>query len=442
MDKDDIKSLLKSKGVLGETNKRKHCWKKYWDDECSNIFASYSISYRNEDEAWFCLLHNIEPPKCPLCGNLCKFTGRIKSGNTGYNTVCENCSANSLENKRTIISETKKSFSEDKKQEIIKKRKQTKLKLYGDENYMCYGSTSFRNYMLEKYGNEYYSNREKMYETNLQRYGVLYNFQIPGFANKSIEKKIELYGNASNYNKTKQTNLQRYGVEHISQDINTQNKSIKKKRLKISKIEKDNNCTLQSKIYKKYGQGWKNLHLDRIIINNNIYIDNTYIPLIEKYINEGTHTNNYTSNKEKQLVEYIKSIYSGPILENVTNIVKTTHNRFYELDIFLPELNIAFDFNGVYWHSDKFKDKYYHQRKTKQCYEAGIILVHIYEHIWDSDENIRNNIKSIIENQNDILKYNLIPVYLYKEYDLTEPELMEVSLFKIYNEGKFIKKTI
>jgi len=51
-----------------------------------------------------------------------------------------------------------------------------------------------------------------------------------------------------------------------------------------------------------------------------------------------------------------------------------------ELDILIPEKKIAIEFNGVIWHSDKFKkDRQYHANKTKRVNEAGYRLIHIWE---------------------------------------------------------------
>lgn len=445
MDKSDIISIFKSKGILGPKGKRKYCWEKYWDEESEQLFENYSIKYRNNEEAWFCLLHNIEPPICPICGNLCTFTGRLKSKNKGYNTVCNNCSANSLYDKRNTVSETKKSYSKDKLNSIIIKRKQTNLERYGDENHMCYGSESFHNNMIKKYGDPYYSNREKAKQTNLERYGCEYNFQIPGYQEYIITLKKEKYGNSSNYIKTKQTNLERYGYEHIGQVKKFQIQSSMSKNAHIKKIENTYNCTHQQKLVKKYGQGWKSIGLEKIKIDGYIFIDNSHIELIERYSKEGTHTNQYVSKKEKDVVKYIKSIYDGEVLENITNIIANNNHRYYELDIYIPSLKLAFDFNGTYWHSNRFKDKLYHQRKTKACYEQGVQLIHIYEYLWDTErEEIKKMIKSIINDQFTGSLYNSPIITEYEEYELSEPEQIIIKYnnqeFTIYNEGKFIRK--
>jgi hypothetical protein len=66
-----------------------------------------------------------------------------------------------------------------------------------------------------------------------------------------------------------------------------------------------------------------------------------------------------------------------------------------EIDIYLPDLKIGFEFNGLYWHSDKYKKKDYHLEKTKHFNDRGIHLIHIWEDDWDLRSDI---IKSQIKN--------------------------------------------
>lgn len=59
-----------------------------------------------------------------------------------------------------------------------------------------------------------------------------------------------------------------------------------------------------------------------------------------------------------------------------------------ELDIFIPSLNIAVEYNGLYYHSDKFRDKDYHLDKLTLCQEKGIRLIQIFEDEWYSKQEI------------------------------------------------------
>lgn len=52
-----------------------------------------------------------------------------------------------------------------------------------------------------------------------------------------------------------------------------------------------------------------------------------------------------------------------------------------ELDIFIPEHNLAIEFSGLYWHSDKHQriDNNYHASKMLACESRGIRLITIFE---------------------------------------------------------------
>jgi hypothetical protein len=56
---------------------------------------------------------------------------------------------------------------------------------------------------------------------------------------------------------------------------------------------------------------------------------------------------------------------------------------------------LGFEFNGLYWHSDRFKNKNYHYDKTIFFKNNEIRIVHIWEDDWDLKKNI---VKSMISN--------------------------------------------
>ena len=65
----------------------------------------------------------------------------------------------------------------------------------------------------------------------------------------------------------------------------------------------------------------------------------------------------------------------------------------FELDII--EGNIAVEFDGLYWHSNKPKD--YHLNKTKACENKDIRLIHIFEDEWrDKKEICKSLIRSAL----------------------------------------------
>ena len=106
---------------------------------------------------------------------------------------------------------------------------------------------------------------------------------------------------------------------------------------------------------------------------------------------------------EDQLLNFVKSIYDGTVRNNDRRTLKSLK----ELDIYLPAKKLAFEFDGLYWHSDaaglkkgelpsKELKQYSvnrHLSKTKECEELGIRLIHIFEDDWIFKGDI---IKSII----------------------------------------------
>lgn len=100
------------------------------------------------------------------------------------------------------------------------------------------------------------------------------------------------------------------------------------------------------------------------------------------------------SKEEIELVEYIQSIYKGEIQTNIKGIVPRN-----EIDIFLPELSIAIEYNGLYWHSEKGgRMKDYHINKTKHCSLQNIHLIQIFSDEWlNKKEIVKSKLQSILK---------------------------------------------
>ena len=72
-------------------------------------------------------------------------------------------------------------------------------------------------------------------------------------------------------------------------------------------------------------------------------------------------------------------------------------NDKYELDIYVPELKIAFEYNGLFWHSETHRPNNYHRDKTNLCVDNNIKLIHIFEDEWEFKQDIvKSRICSIL----------------------------------------------
>ena len=134
----------------------------------------------------------------------------------------------------------------------------------------------------------------------------------------------------------------------------------------------------------------------------------------------------------------------------------------YEIDIYIPKYKIGIEYNGLRWHSSKFKkDNNYHLKKLEQCEERGITLIQIFE-----DEYLYHKaavlalIKSIIPNANKhtILSKQItteqakdfLPKYSLDENKRTSAyigcfecnNLIGVASFKCINKEKRLWKVI
>ena len=112
--------------------------------------------------------------------------------------------------------------------------------------------------------------------------------------------------------------------------------------------------------------------------------------------------------KLNELFDFIKSIYNGNVIKNDYITIKPK-----ELDIYLPDLKLAFEFDGTFWHADQrfykpdsivgrkgvlAKDIWeYDNNKIEICKEIGITLTRINEYDWkNKNEKVKEQIKQLI----------------------------------------------
>lgn len=106
-----------------------------------------------------------------------------------------------------------------------------------------------------------------------------------------------------------------------------------------------------------------------------------------------------SSSGEKEVQYFIESL-GFKVESNKRNIIPPL-----ELDVYVPEINFAIEFNGIYWHSEKFKDKDYHFKKMKMCQEKGITLFQIWDDDWNEKKDI---IKKMIRHKLRVSKEHTV----------------------------------
>ena len=394
----------KQKFIVSINNSKKYLNTKKSVIEQTSFLVDPSFSQR--------IYHVFNGNTLPICycGNAVKFFDISK----GYNKYCSSkCRHNSVELKNKVKQTNLERYgakAPGMNQDIKNKVKQTNLERYGYESHNSSEKVKEKKKQvcLEKYGVENVSNtefvKEKRKKTFLERFGKIclsknnfikekvkqtnikkFGYEYPS-QNSEIRNKLhDIITSPEVVEKTKQTNLERYGIEYSSQSefiknnqrINNFNKLLKNEKImqKVTPtfnvddylgIDKQytflcNKCNFEFVSHLKYGQ---------IPRCTNCY------PLQNSSISE------------KEIVEYLKFL-DLQVMESKRDIIPP-----YELDIYLPNYNIAIEFNGLYWHSElNGKDKTYHLQKTEKCLEKGIQLIHIFEDEWVNKQEI---VKSLL----------------------------------------------
>lgn len=108
---------------------------------------------------------------------------------------------------------------------------------------------------------------------------------------------------------------------------------------------------------------------------------------------------NHKSNEEIELCNYIKDIIKDESLLDFNN--RTILNS-KELDIVIQNLNIAFEYDGLFWHTEeKGCSNRYHLDKTNECKDKGIQLIHIFSDEWNNNKDLVKSKISHLLNKNN-----------------------------------------
>lgn len=91
----------------------------------------------------------------------------------------------------------------------------------------------------------------------------------------------------------------------------------------------------------------------------------------------------FKSKAELEILDFINRIYDGQVISGDRTQIYPN-----ELDIFVPMRKLAIEYCGLYWHSDKQKEKNYHLKKFNACQEKGIKLLTIFEDEWKFKKDI------------------------------------------------------
>ncbi len=266
--------------------------------------------------------------------------------------------------------------------------------------------------------------------TMLERYGVT-SYQHTNLSKQNLsEKAKERFSDPETkqtiLEKRKDTNLERYGVENnldlnrmeigrkISETAKAKNKDQKQaitQKFRESRLTNNSINFLDSKEQMEDLYIKKNMSIIGIAkligcsegaVSNSLNKHN-----IEKRLNQIS-----ISQQEIELYEFIKSIYPTAI---------QTYKIKKHLDVYIPELKLGFEFNGVYWHSEAKKDKEYHKIKVNHFYDHDIRYIQIWEDDWKYRNTVvKNFIRNLLQQNTTRIgaRKTTIKLLSQKEFDV------------------------
>lgn len=324
---------------------------------------------------------------CPVCNNTFTVSYYLRNRRTYCSKKCANHDPKILQ--KMVESQTK-TFTEKYGGHPMK-TEQTKenLKAAVKEKYGVEWISSSEGWYekvkknnLEKYGVEHYNNIEKIKQSCIDHFGV---------DNPTKYKEIR-----DSINKTKKDNHYNYLVDYC---LTNQIKVL----FDISDYKGYNFCNKYAFECLKCG-----------------YVFNTSINDCFGSIYCEKCDPDKKNTLENSFFDFLSSL--KPMI-----IKRRDRTVLYgkELDFYLPDKKIAFEINGLYWHSENGCDKkrLYHLNKTKGCFAHGIRLIHIFENEWrDKPELIKSVIKTI-------LKCNVDKVIYARNCELKEVDASEKNVF-------------
>lgn len=225
-------------------------------------------------------------------------------------------------------------------------------------------------------------------ESIQKKWGVDFFPQHKDFIKKQKETKKERYGdeNYNNVNKMKSTKEKLYGDSGYN---NSEKNAITRRDSFIK--------TLKGKTKDKfisYELDSDNITLNCSLCNQDYNIYNNLFNYRTKQKSVLCTICNPTDNKQVSGLELDIINFVSSLVDIKTKDREVLNGK--ELDILIPIKNLAIEFNGLYWHSDIYKDKNYHLNKTIECNKKGVDLLHIFEDEWLEKSVI---VKSIIKNK-------------------------------------------
>lgn len=240
----------------------------------------------------------------------------------------------------------------------------------------------------EKYGSAMMSERgsidkkRKTRETNIERYGHVGAHGDPEVLAKYRATCTERFGvpspmqSSAILKKGCETTHAKYGVDYYTQSQHSHDRLIASREKRMKRIVAEAAPLVE--------QG--------LSVNAMQPIIGIPYSTLERYLaDSGVHVSGRTTLPEQLALDLLESaIPDHEIIQHDRSVL-----GHLELDLYVPDLKLAMEVNGIYWHSDKFKDRDYHVDKFNACNKKGVRLIQVWDYELDDLRKV-DILKSIL----------------------------------------------
>ena len=260
---------------------------------------------------------------------------------------------------------------------------QLKLRIKKRGTYLCRSCAAKDGY--------HKTGRDRYRDAMMARYGVANPAEVPEIRAKARKTNIARYGEGGSTKIARKAFFDKHGVKNPF-DL----PQVVKKASKI-KIER---------------WGVENFHLGELLKRNGVatkeelaaklvaFLEKEKVSCSDPKTEAHMHTRSctltrllhYCGRDDLLFNGYFQSRAEGELHEFITEelqykgvVIKSDRKAIggLELDIYLPELKIAIEHHGLYWHSHNvLQNKEYHRNKRLRAEGGGIRLIQIFEDEW------------------------------------------------------------
>ena len=268
------------------------------------------------------------------------------------------------------------------------------------------GSKGYARFCSNRCGTLHKDVQERTQRTCMERYGVHNPSMAPEIVERIKQANMEHFGvpwsamSKNNKTKSARTREENSKIPEYRQKINEKRKETCIKRYGVE-------AYAQTEESKKNISNWHKIHgMEKWQHIRKTFIERYGVDSPSALLAKRKITR---SRGENEVFEYCKELCDGfcEVIANDRSILKA--NSFWswdcahELDVWIPDLNLAIEYNGEYWHGAEIAMEQ-DRIKFEICRNYGIDLVTVWNNDWIHNTiKVKEDLKNLIDYKKECL---------------------------------------